>query len=86
MLLYIEELLFLSDTTVVVTEYDWHMFSNIFFLPCSTRCDGEDDCGDGSDEDIETVCKNIECSKDQFRCDKVKCINSVFICDGERDW
>ena len=49
------------------------------------RCDGEDDCGDGSDEDIHSVCKDIKCTKDQFRCDNVKCINHVFVCDGERD-
>ena len=30
-------------------------------------CDGEDDCGDWSDEDVETICKNSVCKEDQFR-------------------
>ena len=32
-------------------------------------CDGEDDCKDGSDEDLETVCKDRTCLKEQFLCD-----------------
>ena len=49
------------------------------------RCDGEDDCGDGSDEDTLTTCADISCLSNQFQCDKTKCISSIFVCDGERD-
>ncbi|KAH9497589.1 Low-density lipoprotein receptor domain class A [Dermatophagoides farinae] len=48
-------------------------------------CDGADDCGDKSDEDIEK-CANTPCPEDWFRCSNTqRCIPPNWRCDGSED-
>jgi len=52
-------------------------------LPKSWRCDGDEDCPDGSDEmdcDAQTVCQAW-----QFHCDNNHCIYATWRCDGQPD-
>ena len=49
-------------------------------------CDGDDDCGDMSDEDQEGACKNFTCSGDGlYTCSNNRCIYLRWLCDGEDD-
>lgn len=46
-------------------------------------CDGDDDCGDYSDE---TQCDGkAECTDEQFKCGNGFCIKKEWLCDGEND-
>ncbi|XP_049818680.1 low-density lipoprotein receptor-related protein 2 [Aethina tumida] len=47
-------------------------------------CDGEDDCGDNSDEDT-NYCSFHSCSPNEFRCANGRCIFKSWKCDHEND-
>lgn len=53
-------------------------------VPESWQCDGEDDCGDQSDEDP-AHCSTRTCRPGQFRCRNGRCIPQSWKCDVDND-
>ncbi|XP_062904698.1 low-density lipoprotein receptor-related protein 1-like isoform X1 [Mobula hypostoma] len=48
------------------------------------KCDGDNDCFDGSDEN-QDICYNSTCPTNHFRCQNNRCIPKRWLCDGAND-
>jgi hypothetical protein len=60
---------------------DYFLCRNGNCLPESLVCDGDNDCGDASDE-LPEMCSDVKCDEStEFRCDSGRCITKAAKCD-----
>lgn len=61
---------------------DYFQCANGNCVPKYWQCDGDNDCGDNSDE---VKCTKVSCGPNSFQCDNGKCIPSYWTCDFDPD-
>jgi hypothetical protein len=79
-----------SSSRTAMSDFRWRSLAQLFpssCIPKSWKCDGEFDCPEKDDED---GCKDVQCGKEQFKCDSflhhaTSCIPQSWVCDGQSD-
>ncbi|GAB6024603.1 hypothetical protein CHUAL_009749 [Chamberlinius hualienensis] len=66
--------------------YGWFQCANKNCILMRWKCDGENDCGDNSDEESDCYVIAPQCQSTEYRChDNSKCIDMSWVCDGRKD-